>query len=103
MPSCYPESKGSAGKGCEFSALKCENPVHVLDQRHIVRSHKNGGTFTARNADQAGKNTISSTRIEIACRLIGDDELGIIDQRPCNRNALLLTTGELARLVIRTI
>ena len=39
-------------------------------------------------------------RVETARRLIGEDHQGVVDQRTGDRHTLLLTTGELCRLVL---
>ena len=41
--------------------------------------------------------------VEIACRLIRDDDLRVRHDRACDGNALLLSTRELPRVVIVTV
>src|SRR6266567_7072366 len=38
--------------------------------------------------------------VDVSCRLIGEHDLGIVDQRARNRDALLLATRKLARMMI---
>ena len=43
---------------------------------------------------------LGGLRVEVAGRLVGEDELGLVDERARDRHALLLSAGELARLVV---
>ena len=43
---------------------------------------------------------LGGLRVEVARRLVGQDELRVVDQRPRDRDALLLAARELARLVV---
>ena len=40
------------------------------------------------------------SRVEVAGRLVGQDELGVVDQRSRDREPLLLAPGELMRKVV---
>ena len=42
-------------------------------------------------------------RVERAGRLVGEDQLGIVDQRPRDGDALLLAAGELRRVVVLAV
>ena len=43
---------------------------------------------------------LGGLRVEVAGRLVGEHELGLVDQRAGDRDALLLAARELARLVV---
>ena len=47
--------------------------------------------------------SIGRARVEVAGRLVGEEERRLGDQRARDRDALLLAAGELARLVVETI
>ena len=44
---------------------------------------------------------VARLRIEVAGRLVGQQERGTIDEGPCNRHPLLLAAGHLRRLVVQ--
>ena len=42
-------------------------------------------------------------RVEVACRLVRDDNMQIVDQRPRNRDTLPLAAGKLVRLMLGSV
>jgi hypothetical protein len=52
--------------------------------------------------DQA-EHAIRRTVIQIPCRLVGQQKLGLSNQRPGYRNPLLFTAGKLTGTVIRPL
>jgi hypothetical protein len=46
---------------------------------------------------------LAGLRVECAGRFVGQDHLAAVHQRPRDRHALLLATGQLARLVVHAI
>ncbi len=49
------------------------------------------------------KNQFSGAAVEIAGRLIGQQHLGLGNERPRQRHSLLLAAGKLARTMMRAI
>ena len=43
---------------------------------------------------------VGALAVEVAGRLVGDDQVGVGDDRPGDRDALLLTAGELAGVMV---
>ena len=76
----------------------------VGQARHhgIVRDHHDGASLLVKLAQQA-QHDLFVQRVEIAGRLVGENDLGIIDQRPRNADALLLASGKLRGQVMRAI
>ena len=46
---------------------------------------------------------LAGLRVEVAGRLVGDQQGAAVDQRPGDRHALLLAAGELRRLVVEPV
>src|SRR5690242_13448139 len=46
---------------------------------------------------------LRGSRIQVTCRLVSENQVGVGDDRACDRDALLLTTRELAGKVMYTI
>jgi len=49
------------------------------------------------------KNHLAGTAIEIAGRLISQQQLGLRDEGPCQRQPLLLAAGKLSRTMMSTL
>lgn len=68
-------------------------PTHRIDHHLVVRREQDRGAEIV-DALQNFDNIVRIDGIEIAGRLIGDQHIGLIDERARNRNALLLAAGE---------
>ena len=66
----------------------------------IVRDHEDGLAELLVELLHQREHVIGALAIEIARRLVGDDDLRVVDDRARDRDALLLTARELARIVI---
>ena len=60
----------------------------------VVRDHHDSAFLLVELAQQA-QDDLFVLRVEVAGWFVGQDDLGIIDQRACNAHALLLTAREL--------
>src|SRR5262245_53064779 len=67
----------------------------------IMRNHDDGLVEFAMELIEQGEDVVGALAIEITRGLIGDDNRRIRDDGSCDRDALFLTTRELARIVIR--
>ena len=52
---------------------------------------------------EQGHDVGAGVAVEVAGRLVGEDERGLGDERPGDRDALLLAAGQLGRLVVEAI
>jgi hypothetical protein len=66
------------------------------DDRRIVRRDRERGPARRKRADGVDQRRRRG-RVELAGRLVGDDEGGIADDRGREREPLLLAPGELVR------
>src|SRR3546814_14186451 len=73
-----------------------EDPIHPLRQIQIVGGDERTDARAADEAHQKVEHVFRGMLIEIAGRLVGQEELRRVGECPRNRYALLLSTRELA-------
>jgi hypothetical protein len=69
----------------------------------VVGHDDEGQTAVAVQAPDEAEDVRCPGTIEVAGRFVADDELGSIDERAGDRDALLFTTGQLRRPMLRAI
>jgi len=87
----------------ELAILHLEDTIHELAHAKVVRDHDAGAVVFV---DQVGKglhHLVGTLGIEGGGRLVGKDEGRIVDQGAGDGHALLLSTGELGRQVVKTV
>jgi len=87
----------------EPATIQDENAMHALGQRQIVRRDQGGYTAMPDKLEQLMKHVRRGTGIEISGRLVGEQKLGGVRQRPRDRRALLLPARQLCRPVIQAM
>ena len=68
----------------------------------LVRHHDDGDAFGIERAEE-GHDLFGRLAVEGARRLVGEQELGIIDERARDGDALLLPARKLARIVVHAV
>ena len=101
------ELRRSSGSGHSFAfELALLEMQHVLRARRgvrIVRHHDDRLALLLVQRLQQVEDLIARLAVEIAGRLVAQQERGIGDDRARDADALLLTARQLARLVLRAI
>src|SRR5688572_10280450 len=69
----------------------------------VVRHHDNRLVEVAVESSEQVENLFSASRVEIACRLVGDEHRRIGNDRPRDGDTLLLSARELSRIMLRAI
>ena len=69
-------------------------PVGLLRDIRVVRHHQNRVPSAVQLSEQPDYDLFIRL-VQIACWLICQDQLRLVDQRPRNRHALLFAAGEL--------
>ena len=64
--------------------------------RRLVRHHQDAGALLASGVDEQLHDLVGRDGVERARGLVGEHDRRVRDQRPCHRNPLALTSGELA-------
>ena len=72
----------------QLSTLKLQDAVHFLGQRDIVRRDQGADPAIVDLFKKNFKNLLRGFGIKVSCRLVREQELGLIDQCPRYRDAL---------------
>ena len=87
----------------DLSAVHHDDPVgHVGDNTHVVGDEHDGGAEPVAQRQQQLEDRGLDRDVESSRRLIGNDHVGITGNRHGNDDALLLTAGQLVRVVVDT-
>jgi hypothetical protein len=91
-------------RGPELLQFTLMHDGDAVGHRHgfelVVRHIDEGLAEPAVQLDQLGPHVGAQFRIEIGEGLVQQEDLGVADERAPERNALLLTAGQLARLAV---
>ena len=69
-------------------------------KRQIVRGNQRSQLVLSVQASDQFKNQFTGAPVEIAGRLIGQQDLRLGDERPCQRQPLLLASGKFALTMV---
>ena len=78
----------------DLAMMELDAPVSQARHHGIVRDHHDRPPLLVKLAQQPQHNLFVD-RVEVACRLIRQNNLRIIDQRPRNAHPLLFAAGKL--------
>src|SRR2546429_300647 len=67
--------------------------------RSLVRDDEQGGAVLAADAQELVEHFVGGAGIKAGARLVRKDQRRVVGQRTCDRDPLLLASGELVRLV----
>jgi hypothetical protein len=85
-----------------MAVLEREDPVHVAGQFHVVGRDQGGGALVADHVVQGLEHSLGGGGIEVAGRLVGQQQAGLVGQGAGDGDALLLAARHLGRLVVET-
>lgn len=85
------------------SVFHAEDAVGVAGYLHVVRDHDKRLPHDLLGFEQEPEHLVGVGAVEVACRLVGKNDLRLIYQRPRDGNALLLPARQLARQVMQTV
>ena len=80
-----------------------QHPAGVGGGDRVVGDHHDGLAEVAHGGGHERQDLGGGVRVQVAGRLVGEDDLGPLDQRPGHRDPLLLAAGELRRLVVQPV
>src|SRR5580692_12289025 len=81
----------------QASVMQEQHTIHPGRKSQIVCGDECRNTFTADNGDERVEHARCGFGIEIACRLVGQQNFWLVRQRTRDCHALLFATGELRR------
>src|SRR5262245_60075891 len=76
--------------------------VRVVGIARVVRDHADGRAFAVQLAQEV-HDRLAVPRVEVAGRLVGEEDRGFARERAGDRDALLLPAGELRRVVVHPV
>ena len=85
-----------------MAIAEADNALCVMRDIFFMRDDDDGFAFGVEILED-GHDLLAGARIEVAGRLIAQDNYRIVDQRARDRYALLLAAGELARFMIHAL
>ena len=74
-----------------------------LDDCHLMRDNDDGDAERLVDLLEQCEDRPRCRRVECTCRLVAQQDFRVGRKCSCNRHTLLLTAGQLARIVIRTV
>ena len=77
--------------------MQANDPVHLRGQPFIMRCDERGAAFAPHEPQELIEHLVGRGFIEIARRLVGNDNLGMGYDGTCDADPLLLTARQLAR------
>src|SRR5262249_34569938 len=89
--------------GKDTAVLQLDHAVGAGDEPMIVADADHGRAVDARDPMQRVDDDLAVGRVERAGRLVGEQQLRLLRQRPRDRDALLLAAGHLDRLELRAL
>jgi hypothetical protein len=81
--------------------MQTQHPVATGGEVHVVRDQHQGRAGFAVQLEQQAAYRFGRVVVQVAGRLVGQQQPGPVHQRAGNRHALLLAAGELARVVVQ--
>ena len=96
MPEVSPYPPWRSSRTISPSTQLDHAPLHLVDEAGLVRGHDDRRAARV-DAGQQLHDVDGCRGVEVSGRLVGQQHLGAVDQRARDRDALLLTAGELVR------
>ena len=87
----------------DLAVLEEDDPVGVGGNARIVRDDDHGAAPVVRGFAQQADDLVAGLRVQVAGRLVAQDQRRVGDHRPRQRNTLLLAAGKLRRAVLAAI
>ena len=86
--------------GDDAAVTEADEPRAVLGDVHLVRDEEHRDAALLVQALEDAHDLDARARVEVAGRLVGEQNRRLVDERARDRDALLLTAGELVRHVV---
>ena len=84
----------------EPALVEVKRPAGALGGQRVVGDHHDRLLELAVELFEQVEDLAAGGAVEVAGRLVGHQQVGVGDDRPGDRHALLLAAGELARIVM---
>ena len=97
-----PRGIGIAAVGHDLAVADLDDALGMAGHVHVVRD-QNDGVAGGIQLFQDAQHFLAGVRVQRAGRLVGQDDLAAVHQRPRDADALLLAARQLAGAVIGTV
>ena len=87
----------------EDTVIHTEDTVSLRCDIKVVGYHHKGLATSLTDLEEQAENFVCVCTVKVTCRLVCEEDLGVIDQSTCDRNSLTLTTGKLTGQVVETL
>src|SRR4051794_38927756 len=101
VPDPLPALQGTRTSTCprfqslQPSLVEAQDAVHLGGDEFVVGGDEGGAPLPAHQGQELGEDDVGGGFVEIAGRLVGEDEERAVGERAGDRDALLLATREL--------
>ena len=86
----------------DLAVAQPDHPLGLLGDVGLVRDQHDGAAFFVQ-AREDPQDVLGGVRVEVAGRLVGEDQRGVGHDRPRDRDPLLLAAGQLGGLVVQAV
>ena len=83
--------------------MQPDYPVHLRGKSLVVGCHQRSAALAADEVEELTEHRVGGVLVEVAGRLVGEHQRRLVGERAGDRNALLLTAGELGRTMVQTL
>ena len=87
----------------QLACFHTEDAVCSVCDSKVMRDHDESHTELLSGLEEKVQHLIRVLAVKCTGRLVGHDDIGVVDQRTRDSDTLLLTTGKLAREVVQTL
>ena len=86
----------------DLAVAQADHPLGLLRDVGLVGDQDHSPSFFVQ-AREYSQHVLGGVRVQVAGRLIGEDQRGVGHDRPCDRDPLLLPARQLRRLMMQAV
>ena len=83
--------------------MQAHNPVHLARKALVVRRDQGGAALTAHQLEEFGEYRVGGVLVEVAGRLVGEDQRRTIGESASHRHTLLLAARKLRGAMVEPL
>ena len=98
-----PPPRGHAAQRIDAAIAEPHRAAEVVEQLGLVGHHQYGHAAIGVHGGEELHDLVGRAGVQVAGGLVGQEHIRLVDQRPGDRDTLLLTAGELIGAVVGAI